>query len=92
MLEERLGVMVCHHLDSPAPEDCRFAESRIRCETIAAEDDIGALSIYCSGGQAMGRVDEVATRAWQTADKTKKMASRLKNENGHNDNLCVKRH
>jgi urease alpha subunit len=62
-------MMICHHLDSSVPEDVAFAESRIRHETIAAEDDIRALSIYCSDSQAMGRVGEVATRAWQTGDK-----------------------
>jgi urease alpha subunit len=62
-------MMVCHHLDSSVPEDVAFAESRIRHETIVAEDDIRALSTYYSDSQAIGRVGEVATRAWQTADK-----------------------
>ena len=76
-------------------EDVAFAESRIRAETIAAEDvlhDIGALSMYSSDSQAMGRVGKVATRAWQTADKMKKMTGRLKEENDDNDNLRVKRY
>src|SRR5712692_2020776 len=90
-LEEHQGMMVCHHLDYSVPEDVAFGESRIRRETTAAEDDIGALSIYCSGRQAIGRVGEVATRAWQTADKMKKITVSLKKENSHNDNLCVKR-
>jgi urease subunit alpha len=95
-LEEHLDMMmVCHHLNPSVPEDVSFAESRIRRETIAAEDvlhDIGALSMYSSDSQAMGRVGEVATRAWQTADKMKKVAGRLKNEKGDNDNLRVKRY
>ena len=95
-LEEHLDMMmVCHHLSPSIPEDVAFAESRIRAETIAAEDvlhDIGALSLYSSDSQAMGRVGEVTTRAWQTADKMKKMAGRLKGEKGDNDNLRVKRY
>jgi urease subunit alpha len=95
-LEEHLDMMtVCHHLNPSVPEDVAFAESRIRRETIAAEDvlhDIGALSMYSSDSQAMGRVGEVATRAWQTADKMKKVAGRLKGEKGDNDNLRVKRY
>ena len=95
-LEEHLDMMmVCHHLNPSVQEDVSFAESRIRRETIAAEDvlhDIGALSMYSSDSQAMGRVGEVATRAWQTADKMKKVAGRLKNEKGDNDNLRVKRY
>ena len=65
-------LMVCHHLDKSIPEDVAFAESRIRGETIAAEDilhDLGAISIMGSDSQAMGRVGEVITRTWQTADK-----------------------
>src|SRR3990170_8217543 len=88
-------ILVCHHLNPAVPEDVAFAESRIRAETIAAEDvlhDIGAISMYSSDSQAMGRVGEVATRAWQTADKMKKMAGRLKLEKGDNDNLRVKRY
>jgi urease subunit alpha len=95
-LEEHLDMMmVCHHLSPGIPEDVAFAESRIRAETIAAEDvlhDIGALSMYSSDSQAMGRVGEVTTRAWQTADKMKKMAARLKEEKGDNDNLRAKRY
>lgn len=88
-------MMVCHHLNPSVSEDVAFAESRIRGETIAAEDvlhDIGVLSMYSSDSQAMGRVGEVTTRAWQTADKMKKMASRLSQEDGNNDNLRVKRY
>lgn len=88
-------MMVCHHLNSSVPEDVAFAESRIRGETIAAEDvlhDIGALSMYSSDSQAMGRVGEVTTRLWQTADKMKKMTGRLKEEQGDNDNMRVKRY
>lgn len=95
-LEEHLDMMmVCHHLSPSIPEDVAFAESRIRAETIAAEDvlhDIGALSMYSSDSQAMGRIGEVTTRAWQTADKMKKMAGRLKEEAGDNDNLRAKRY
>ncbi len=95
-LDEHLDMlMVAHHLNPSVPEDVAFAESRIRGETIAAEDvlhDIGALSMYSSDSQAMGRVGEVTTRAWQTADKMKKMAGRLKEEKNNNDNLRVKRY
>jgi len=95
-IDEHLDMMmVCHHLNSSVPEDVAFAESRIRAETIAAEDvfhDKGILSMYSSDSQAMGRVGEVATRAWQTADKMKKMVGRLEEENGENDNLRVKRY
>jgi urease subunit alpha len=95
-LSEHLDMMmVCHHLNPSIPEDVSFAESRIRRETIAAEDvlhDIGALSMYSSDSQAMGRVGEVTTRLWQTADKMKKAAGRLKEESGDNDNLRVKRY
>jgi urease subunit alpha len=95
-LEEHLDMMmVCHHLSPGIPEDVAFAESRIRAETIAAEDvlhDIGALSMYSSDSQAMGRIGEVTTRAWQTADKMKKMAGRLKEEKGDNDNLRAERY
>ena len=95
-LEEHLDMMmVCHHLNPSISEDVAFAESRIRAETIAAEDvlhDIGAISMYSSDSQAMGRVGEVTTRAWQTADKMKKMSGRLKQEKGENDNLRVKRY
>jgi urease subunit alpha len=88
-------MMVCHHLNSSVPEDVAFAESRIRGETIAAEDilhDIGAISMYSSDSQAMGRVGEVTTRLWQTADKMKKMTGRLTDEKGDNDNVRVKRY
>lgn len=95
-IDEHLDMMmVCHHLNSSVPEDVAFAESRIRAETIAAEDvfhDKGILSMYSSDSQAMGRVGEVTIRAWQTADKMKRMAGRLKEENGENDNLRVKRY
>jgi len=95
-IDEHLDMMmVCHHLNSSVPEDVAFAESRIRAETIAAEDvfhDKGILSMYSSDSQAMGRVGEVTTRAWQTADKMKKMVGRLEEENGENDNLRVKRY
>lgn len=95
-IDEHLDMMmVCHHLNSSVPEDVAFAESRIRAETIAAEDvfhDKGILSMYSSDSQAMGRVGEVATRAWQTADKMKKMVGRLEEEKGENDNLRVKRY
>ena len=95
-LDEHLDMMmVCHHLNPAISEDVAFAESRIRAETIAAEDvlhDIGALSMYSSDSQAMGRVGEVTTRAWQTADKMKKMSGRLKEESNDNDNVRVKRY
>jgi urease subunit alpha len=88
-------LMVCHHLDSAIPEDVAFAESRIRKETIAAEDilhDIGAFSIIASDSQAMGRVGEVLIRTWQTADKMKRQRGRLPGETGDNDNLRVRRY
>ncbi|TPP11820.1 urease subunit alpha [Rhizobium glycinendophyticum] len=88
-------LMVCHHLSSSIPEDIAFAESRIRKETIAAEDilhDIGAFSIISSDSQAMGRVGEVAIRTWQTADKMKRQRGRLPSETGDNDNVRVKRY
>ena len=95
-LSEHLDMMmVCHHLNPSVPQDVSFAESRIRGETIAAEDvlhDIGALSMMSSDSQAMGRVGEVTTRNWQTADKMKKMTGRLAQESGENDNLRVKRY
>ncbi len=95
-LAEHLDMlMVCHHLNPSVQEDVSFAGSRIRAETIAAEDvfhDMGILSMYSSDSQAMGRVGEVTTRAWQTADKMKKMVGRLKEEKGENDNLRVKRY
>ncbi|EDQ32040.1 urease, alpha subunit [Hoeflea phototrophica DFL-43] len=88
-------LMVCHHLDSSIPEDIAFAESRIRKETIAAEDilhDIGAFSIIASDSQAMGRVGEVIIRTWQTADKMKRQRGSLPGETGDNDNLRVRRY
>ncbi|MBR9892153.1 urease subunit alpha [bacterium] len=95
-LEEHLDMlMVCHHLDKSIPEDVAFAESRIRRETIAAEDilhDMGAFSIIASDSQAMGRVGEVIIRTWQTADKMKKQRGRLSDETGHNDNFRVRRY
>ena len=87
--------MVCHHLDKSIPEDVAFAESRIRRETIAAEDilhDMGAFSIIASDSQAMGRVGEVIIRTWQTAHKMKIQRGRLPEENGENDNERVKRY
>jgi urease subunit alpha len=94
--EEALDmVMVTHHLDRRIPEDVAFAESRIRKETIAAEDilhDMGALSIISSDSQAMGRVGEVIIRTWQTADKMKKQFGRLAEEKGNNDNFRVRRY
>ncbi|MDU8928069.1 urease subunit alpha [Alisedimentitalea sp. MJ-SS2] len=95
-LEEHLDMlMVCHHLDKSIPEDVAFAESRIRRETIAAEDilhDMGAFSIIASDSQAMGRVGEVLIRTWQTADKMKKQRGQLAEEAGDNDNFRVRRY
>ena len=95
-LEEALDmVMVTHHLDRRIPEDVAFAESRIRKETIAAEDilhDLGALSIMSSDSQAMGRIGEVIIRTWQTADKMKKQFGPLPGETGVNDNLRARRY
>ena len=95
-LEEHLDMlMVCHHLDKSIPEDVAFAESRIRRETIAAEDilhDMGAFSIIASDSQAMGRVGEVIIRTWQTADKMKKQRGSLTEETGDNDNMRVRRY
>ncbi|WP_299043222.1 urease subunit alpha [uncultured Tateyamaria sp.] len=95
-LEEHLDMlMVCHHLDKSIPEDVAFAESRIRRETIAAEDilhDMGAFSIIASDSQAMGRVGEVLIRTWQTADKMKKQRGPLPEETGDNDNMRVRRY
>ncbi|PSC03494.1 urease subunit alpha [Alsobacter soli] len=94
-LDEHLDMlMVCHHLDSSIPEDLAFAESRIRRETIAAEDilhDIGALSMMSSDSQAMGRLGEVITRTWQTADKMKKQRGALKGD-GRHDNARATRY
>src|SRR6056297_3503043 len=95
-LEEHLDMlMVCHHLDKSIPEDVAFAESRIRRETIAAEDilhDMGAFSIIASDSQAMGRVGEVIIRTWQTAHKMKQQRGRLAEETGDNDNVRVRRY
>ena len=95
-LEEALDmVMVTHHLDRRIPEDLAFAESRIRKETIAAEDilhDLGALSIMSSDSQAMGRAGEVILRTWQTADKMKKQFGRRPEEKGDNDNFRARRY
>jgi urease subunit alpha len=88
-------VMVTHHLDRRIPEDVAFAESRIRKETIAAEDilhDLGAISIMSSDSQAMGRIGEVIIRTWQTADKMKKQFGRLPEEKGDNDNFRARRY
>jgi urease subunit alpha len=95
-IDEHLDMlMVCHHLDPSIAEDLAFAESRIRKETIAAEDilhDLGALSMMSSDSQAMGRIGEVIIRTWQTADKMKKQRGRLREEKGDNDNARVKRY
>jgi urease subunit alpha len=95
-IEEHLDMlMVCHHLSKSIPEDIAFAESRIRRETIAAEDilhDLGAFSIIASDSQAMGRVGEVLIRTWQTADKMRRQRGRLPGESGDNDNLRVRRY
>ena len=95
-IDEHLDMlMVCHHLDSSIPEDVAFAESRIRRETIAAEDilhDMGAFSIIASDSQAMGRVGEVIIRTFQTAHKMKVQRGRLAGESGENDNLRVRRY
>ena len=95
-VDEHLDMlMVCHHLDPSIAEDVAFAESRIRKETIAAEDilhDMGAFSIIASDSQAMGRVGEVLIRTWQTADKMKRQRGRLPDETGDNDNLRVRRY
>ena len=95
-LDEHLDMlMVCHHLDSTIPEDVAFAESRIRKETIAAEDilhDLGALSMMSSDSQAMGRVGEVIIRTWQTAHQMKQQRGSLPGDNERNDNMRVKRY
>ncbi len=95
-LDEHLDMlMVCHHLDPRIPEDVAFAESRIRRETIAAEDilhDLGAISMMSSDSQAMGRVGEVIIRTWQTAHKMKQQRGRLAGESGDNDNLRARRY
>ncbi len=95
-IDEHLDMlMVCHHLDPSVPEDVAFADSRIRPETIAAEDilhDIGVFSMMSSDSQAMGRVAEVITRTWQTADKMKKQRGFLSEDDKGNDNFRVKRY
>ena len=95
-LDEHLDMlMVCHHLDQSIPEDLAFAESRIRKETIAAEDilhDLGALSMMSSDSQAMGRVGEVIIRTWQTADKMKRQRGPLDGDGPRNDNARAKRY
>lgn len=95
-VEEALDMLIiCHHLDRNVKEDLAFAESRIRVETIAAEDvlhDIGAISIYTSDALAMGRIGEVVSRAWQTADKMKIFRGKLKEDSPNNDNFRVLRY
>jgi urease subunit alpha len=95
-VDEHLDMlMVCHHLDARIPEDVAFAESRIRRETIAAEDilhDLGAFSMMSSDSQAMGRVGEVIIRTWQTADKMKRQRGRLPEDGDRADNFRVKRY
>lgn len=95
-IDEHLDMlMVCHHLDPSIAEDVAFAESRIRRETIAAEDilhDLGAFSMISSDSQAMGRVGEVITRTWQTADKMKKQRGPLPEDTPGNDNFRAKRY
>ena len=95
-IDEHLDMlMVCHHLDTKIPEDVAFAESRIRRETIAAEDifhDLGAFSMIASDSQAMGRVGEVVCRTWQTADKMKKQRGPLEEDSAANDNFRAKRY
>jgi urease subunit alpha len=95
-IEEHLDMlMVCHHLDSSIPEDVAFADSRIRPETIAAEDilhDMGVFSMISSDSQAMGRVGEVITRTWQTADKMKSQRGALESDSEYSDNARIKRY
>jgi urease subunit alpha len=88
-------LMVCHHLSASIPEDVAFADSRIRAETIGAEDilhDLGAISMMSSDSQAMGRIGEVICRTWQTADKMKQQRGKLKQDGADNDNFRVKRY
>ena len=88
-------LMVCHHLNPNVPEDVAFAESRIRPETIAAEDilhDLGVFSMMSSDSQAMGRIGEVVTRTWQTADKMKQQRGSLSDDSARNDNIRIKRY
>src|SRR4029434_3599449 len=95
-LDEHLDMlMVCHHLSSKVPEDVAFADSRIRPETIAAEDvlhDLGAISMMSSDSQAMGRIGEVICRTWQTADKMKRQRGALGGDSADADNLPVRRY
>lgn len=95
-IDEHLDMLlVCHHLKRDNEEDLKFAESRIREETIAAEDilhDIGAISMMSSDSQAMGRIGEVVTRTWQTAAKMKEQRGKLSEEEGENDNLRIRRY
>src|SRR6266511_1043131 len=95
-LDEHLDMlMVCHHLDPNLPEDVAFAESRIRGETIAAEDilhDLGAISMMSSDSQAMGRIGEVITRTWQTADKMKRQRGRLPQDSADNETIRTRRY
>jgi len=95
-IQEHLDMlMVCHHLDPAVPEDLAFADSRIRPQTIAAEDilhDLGAISMMSSDSQAMGRVGEVAIRTWQTAHKMRVQRGRLATERGENDNRRIRRY
>ncbi|TAG24374.1 MAG: urease subunit alpha [Burkholderiales bacterium] len=95
-LDEHVDMlMVCHHLDASIAEDLAFAESRIRKETIAAEDilhDLGAISMFSSDSQAMGRVGEVITRCWQTAHKMKQQRGKLPGDTERNDNARAKRY
>jgi urease subunit alpha len=95
-VDEHLDMlMVCHHLDASIPEDIAFAESRIRRETIAAEDvlhDIGAISMMSSDSQAMGRVGEVIIRTWQTAHKMKQQRGPLPQDSSRNDNVRARRY
>jgi urease subunit alpha len=95
-LDEHVDMlMVCHHLDPAIPEDLAFAESRIRKETIAAEDilhDLGAISMFSSDSQAMGRVGEVILRCWQTAHKMKLQRGALPQDSGRNDNFRARRY
>jgi len=95
-MDEHLDMlMVCHHLNPSIPEDLAFAESRIRAETIAAEDvlhDLGAISMMSSDSQAMGRVGEVIIRTWQTADKMKRQRGALPGDGAGDDNTRVKRY
>lgn len=95
-IEEHLDMlMVCHHLNPNVPEDVAFADSRIRAQTIMAEDilhDLGALSIMASDSQAMGRIGEVIIRAWQTADKMKQQRGTLAGDTDRHDNARIKRY